>query len=72
MDEAAVAEFGAVHRGPVIGPTDVRFDRARRSFNALIVEDAYGAPTFARLQAAKRTWDPGNLFRHNHNIPPAA
>jgi len=36
------------------------------------VEDAYGAQTFARLQAAKRTWDPGNLFRHNHNIPPAA
>src|SRR5215831_6236958 len=36
MDEAAVAELGAVHRGPVIGPTDVRFDRARRSFNALI------------------------------------
>jgi len=36
MDEAAVAEFAAVHRGPVIGPTDVRFDRARRSFNALI------------------------------------
>jgi len=35
------------------------------------VEDAYGAQTFARLQAAKRTWDPGNLFRHNHNIPPA-
>jgi FAD/FMN-containing dehydrogenase len=36
------------------------------------VEDAYGAQTFARLRAAKRTWDPGNLFRHNHNIPPAA
>ena len=35
------------------------------------LEDAYGAQTFARLQAAKRTWDPGNLFRHNHNIPPA-
>src|SRR5215469_12916905 len=36
MDESAVAELGAVHRGPVIGPADVRFDRARRSFNALI------------------------------------
>src|SRR5215472_673037 len=36
MDEAAVAEFDAVHRGPVIGPEDVRFDRARRSFNALV------------------------------------
>jgi FAD/FMN-containing dehydrogenase len=36
------------------------------------VEGAYGAQTFARLRAAKRVWDPGNLFRHNHNIPPAA
>ena len=36
MDGAAVAEFAAVHHGPVIGPADVRFDRARRSFNALI------------------------------------
>ena len=36
MDEAAVAELRAVHRGPVIGPADVRFDGARRSFNALI------------------------------------
>jgi FAD/FMN-containing dehydrogenase len=36
------------------------------------VEGAYGAQTFARLQAAKLTWDPDNLFRHNHNIPPAA
>ena len=37
---------------------------------AQTVQDAYSAQTFARLQAAKRTWDPGNLFRHNHNIPP--
>jgi FAD/FMN-containing dehydrogenase len=36
IDEAAVAEFAAVHRGPVIGPADVRFDHARRSFNALV------------------------------------
>src|SRR5215472_15282325 len=36
MEGAAVAEFAAVHRGPVIGPEDVRFDRARRSFNALV------------------------------------
>jgi FAD/FMN-containing dehydrogenase len=40
--------------------------------SAETVEGAYGAQTFARLQAVKRAWDPGNLFRHNHNIPPAA
>ena len=42
------------------------------AFTADTVEGAYGAQTFARLRAAKHTWDPGNLFRHNHNIPPAA
>jgi FAD/FMN-containing dehydrogenase len=25
----------------------------------------------ARLAAAKRVWDPANLFRYNHNVPPA-
>ena len=34
------------------------------------VEGAFGAQTFARLRAVKRTWDPDNLFRFNHNIPP--
>ncbi|MNS78713.1 6-hydroxy-D-nicotine oxidase [compost metagenome] len=32
---------------------------------------AYG-PNFARLVEVKRRYDPGNLFRHNHNINPAA
>src|SRR5262249_36481403 len=36
IDEAAVAEFAAVHRAPVIGPADVRFDGERRPFRALL------------------------------------
>jgi FAD/FMN-containing dehydrogenase len=28
------------------------------------------APNFTRLQAAKKQWDPGNLFHINQNIPP--
>ena len=29
-------------------------------------------PHYERLTQVKRRWDPDNLFRLNHNIPPAA
>jgi FAD/FMN-containing dehydrogenase len=35
------------------------------------VREAYPGPTWDRLVEVKRRWDPGNLFRRNHNIPPA-
>jgi FAD/FMN-containing dehydrogenase len=35
------------------------------------VRQAYPGPTWARLAAVKRRYDPTNLFRRNHNIPPA-
>ena len=31
----------------------------------------YGKATYARLRAVKSVYDPGNLFRANHEIPPA-
>jgi FAD/FMN-containing dehydrogenase len=35
------------------------------------VRHAYPGSTWDRLVAAKRRYDPDNLFHHNHNIPPA-
>ena len=35
------------------------------------VRDAYPGPTWDRLRQIKRTYDPGNLFHLNQNIPPA-
>ena len=34
------------------------------------IHQAYPGPTWERLVEVKRRWDPTNLFRHNHNIPP--
>jgi FAD/FMN-containing dehydrogenase len=36
------------------------------------VKAAYSDAAYQRLQQVKRTWDPGNVFRYVHNIPPAA
>jgi FAD/FMN-containing dehydrogenase len=35
------------------------------------VRAAYGDASFQRLRELKRRYDPDNLFRFNHNIPPA-
>jgi hypothetical protein len=34
------------------------------------VRSGYGDEKFERLVALKDEWDPNNLFRSNHNIPP--
>ncbi|HEY2947361.1 MAG TPA: FAD-binding oxidoreductase [Micromonosporaceae bacterium] len=36
------------------------------------VREAYPGPTWDRLTAVKKRYDPTNLFRRNQNIPPAA
>jgi FAD/FMN-containing dehydrogenase len=35
------------------------------------VRAAYPGPTWDRLRELKHSYDPDNLFRLNHNIPPA-
>jgi FAD/FMN-containing dehydrogenase len=35
------------------------------------IRAAYPGTTWDRLRQVKRRHDPGNLFRLNHNIPPA-
>ena len=35
------------------------------------VRAAYPGPTWDRLAAVKATYDPQNVFRRNHNVPPA-
>ena len=35
------------------------------------IADAYTPDDYRRLTEVKATWDPDNLFRTNHNIPPA-
>lgn len=35
------------------------------------VRAAYGDSTFERLRHTKQRYDPDNMFRFNHNIPPA-
>jgi FAD/FMN-containing dehydrogenase len=35
------------------------------------VENAFEPSVYERLRQLKRTWDPGNVFHNNQNIPPA-
>jgi FAD/FMN-containing dehydrogenase len=36
-----------------------------------VLRAAYPGGTWERLRGLKRRYDPDNLFRLNHNIPPA-
>ncbi|MFF3893758.1 FAD-binding oxidoreductase [Streptomyces sp. NPDC001812] len=64
-----------------VGELFERWDSGTRMLNfmagvahtdAAYVSQAYTPEAYARLRALKTTWDPGNMFRVNHNIPPVS
>ena len=61
---ATAATLGAAGRGAYVA--FLANDGAAR------IREAYPGATFERLQRIKQHYDPTNLFRSNHNIPPAA
>jgi FAD/FMN-containing dehydrogenase len=65
--EAWVAEFAAALRQG----DDGAYVGFLASEDPSAVRQSYPAPTWDRLAAIKRRYDPTNLFRLNHNIPPA-
>ena len=42
-----------------------------RTNPSIAYEQPYGDAIFERLRQAKQRYDPDNLFRFNHNVPPA-
>ena len=65
--DAAVDDLAATLRPAATGGSFLNFltDPARTA-------TAFTAANHRRLAAVKRTWDPDNTFRHNHNVPPAS
>lgn len=63
--KAAMAEF----EPHIIGGGYVNF-LSEQGLDA--VRQAYGDSRFERLTSLKARMDPGNVFRHNQNIPPAS
>lgn len=60
-----IAELGSnIHGGRLLNFMSGHSDGA-------LVRDAYDDATWERLTRIKREWDPSNVFRLNHNIPPA-
>jgi hypothetical protein len=49
----------------------VNFLSAEEATTPTELRDAYGAERYERLAGIKKTYDPLNLFRMNHNIAPA-
>jgi FAD/FMN-containing dehydrogenase len=69
MYDHADQVFDGLH--PWAAPGSILNYLGSRDATPEAVRDAFGKETYDRLTQIKRTYDPGNLFRVNHNIQPA-
>jgi hypothetical protein len=63
--------WNAAFRAELAGAGAASYVNFMGDEDADAVRDAYPAPAYARLRELKRRYDPDNVFRSNHNIPPA-
>jgi FAD/FMN-containing dehydrogenase len=65
---AWVQQFSAAVAPATTGGTYLNFEPGTTIAD---VKSGFGEEKYRRLVALKDTWDPGNLFRSNHNVPPS-
>ncbi|HTF08408.1 MAG TPA: BBE domain-containing protein [Asanoa sp.] len=63
IDQVNLERLAAAVAGPVLAPGDEGYEPETASWNMSL--DIYH-----RLVDVKREYDPGNMFRVNHNISP--
>ncbi|HZM72433.1 MAG TPA: FAD-binding oxidoreductase [Candidatus Polarisedimenticolia bacterium] len=68
---AANDAWNAAFRAELAGPGAASYVNFMGAEEADAARGAYPAPAYARLRELKRRFDPDNVFRANHNIPPA-
>jgi FAD/FMN-containing dehydrogenase len=64
-----VRSFSAAFEPVLTGGVYLNFEPAAGEAD---VRAGFGDAKYARLAALKEQWDPQNLFRGNHNVPPSA
>jgi FAD/FMN-containing dehydrogenase len=71
LDRAAAIEaWTAAFRADLPADGAATYVNFMGAEDADAVRGAYPAPAYARLRELKRRYDPDNVFRANHNIPP--
>jgi len=63
-----VRQFSAAVAPATTGRTYLNFEPGTTIAD---VKSGFGEAKYDRLVALKNTWDPTNVFRSNHNIPPS-